>query len=69
MNDNQLKAHWASITDLDEALEQFMEHQEFAASSDPYYGDLTAAVWEMLTRCYEAKKAQKMGADMGAAPK
>lgn len=54
MNDAQRKESWRSVTDLTEAVDEMLAHQQFAASSDPYYGDMTAALWEMLGRCREA---------------
>lgn len=50
MTDEELKAKWAKITDLQTAVNEFIAHEDFAASSDPYYMDLTRCLWDMLER-------------------
>ena len=50
MSDAKLIARWAAVSTLEEAVDEMLRHQEFAASSDPYYRDLTEALWSMLQR-------------------
>ena len=52
MNDDQRKAAWERVETLEEAIEEALQHMEFAASSDPYYSDMTGAIWAMIGRCY-----------------
>jgi hypothetical protein len=52
-------AEWtASLDNLHgiHALEAFQANELFAASSDPYYRDLTAALWKMFHRALDEIK-------------
>lgn len=58
MNDAQRIATWNSITDLHEAVAEFLEHRSFIGS-DEYYSHLDQALWDMLERCYKRKTEKK----------
>jgi len=53
MNDAERKAAWETVDTLEEAVEEALAHPEFAASSDPYYSDMTDAIWAMIARCHQ----------------
>lgn len=55
MDNAQRKATWQQVDTLEEAVEEALKHREFAASSDPYYSDMTIAIWAMIERCYEKR--------------
>ena len=55
MTDAERMEAWLKVTTLEEAVEEALKHQEWAASSDPYYADLTQAIWAMIERCHNAR--------------
>lgn len=57
MNDAQMIASWAKVTDPVEALEELHEHGYFLGN-DPYYVDLDGALREMIGRVLKSSKAQ-----------
>lgn len=54
MSDDELKAKWAKIDNLPDAVDQFMEHSMYVGT-DPYYADMNDALWAMLERCRNIK--------------
>ena len=56
MSDDELKAKWAKIDNLPDAVDQFMEHSMYVGT-DPYYADMNDALWAMLERCRNIKPA------------
>jgi hypothetical protein len=55
MTDKELLAKWKRVRSLRTAVREMIVHSEFAASSDPYYKELTAGLWEMLERCAKSE--------------
>ena len=49
MGDEERKAKWATVDNLEEAVDIFMENS-YVIGSDPYYSDLNDALWAMLER-------------------
>jgi hypothetical protein len=58
MADDDLKAKWKKIDNLEEAVDEFLQHSMFIGS-DPYYADMNDALWEMLERA--RKKREEVG--------
>jgi glutathione S-transferase len=58
MNDAERKAAWEQVDTLEEAVEEALAHPDWAASSDPYFADMTDAIWEMLKRCHDTRTIQ-----------
>ncbi len=50
MSDEDLMRKWEKITDLKEAVREFLKHKEFLGY-DFYYKDLREALLNMLERC------------------
>lgn len=50
MNDQERIATWATVTDLNIALNEFI-YNSHVIGTDPYYADLNEALWAMLVRC------------------
>lgn len=59
MSDEELKKTWASIHTLEVAIEEALKYQNIAACCDPYYRDLTDAIWNMIKRCHEIRKDEQ----------
>lgn len=59
MKDKERKEAWATVDTLEEAIEEALAHRDLAASSDPYFQDLTDAIWDMIWRCYETRLRQQ----------
>lgn len=57
MSDDELKAKWAKIDNLPDAVDQFMEHSMYVGT-DPYYADMNDALWAMLERCRNLEKCK-----------
>ena len=61
MNDAERIAAWNAITDLGEAVAEFLANSEFVGT-DAYYSDLNQALWDMLERCYNLKHGETSAA-------
>ena len=57
MDDAARKAHWATIDNLETAVDIFMENS-YVIGSDPYYSDLNDALWAMLERARKKREAE-----------
>jgi len=55
MDDEARKAAWALVTDPVEVLEELAEHS-YLLTDDPYYRDLSNALWAMVHRVLEEVK-------------
>lgn len=57
MDDAARMAHWATIDNLEQAVDIFMENS-YVIGSDPYYSDLNEALWAMLERARKKREAE-----------